>query len=78
MKKWFMHIMVLALFAVLLVPVAAQDDITLEPFEDDQFAIQGVVPQGWETLAPGSLSPDGGMTVLVQQAAPGATAEQLL
>ncbi|MCA9884843.1 MAG: beta-lactamase family protein [Anaerolineae bacterium] len=78
MKKWFLNMLVLALAAVLLVPVMAQDTITLVPFEDETFGIQGLMPEGWVTLAPGSISPDGGLTVLVQQAAPGVTPEQLL
>lgn len=78
MKTWVMRILAMTMAMMLLVPVAAQEDITLVPFTDETFGITGVRPEDWTELAPGSLSPDGGMTILVQQAAPGATADQIL
>ncbi len=78
MKSWIMRLLALLAVFALLVPVMAQDEVTLESFTDDTFAIAGVQPADWEELGPGVVSPDGGMTILIQQAAPGATPEQVL
>jgi hypothetical protein len=54
--------------------------ITLVPFADDAFGLEGVAPDGWAELGPGVRNRGQGATDLVrliQQAAPGMTAEQL-
>lgn len=77
--NWLRAVFVLALL-LLIAPVFAQDEIVLEPFTDENFAIQGVAPQGWQVAAPGvrlrgasAVDP----TSLILQAAPGLSAEQL-
>jgi uncharacterized protein len=50
LMKW------LFLWALLLLTVgivAAQDEITLTPFTDEVFGIQGVLPEGWTKAGPG-------------------------
>jgi pimeloyl-ACP methyl ester carboxylesterase len=52
-------------------PQAADYDMV--PFEDAQLNIQGLVPDGWKKLGPGTYTPTGAVTDLaglVQQAAP--------
>jgi CubicO group peptidase (beta-lactamase class C family) len=79
MKTWIVRVLTLfTAFALLIVPVAAQDTVPLEPFTDENFGIIGLHPADWQALGPGTRSPDGGVTVLAQQAAPGASAEQVL
>ncbi|MBC7812286.1 MAG: hypothetical protein H7175_14115, partial [Burkholderiales bacterium] len=43
---------VLALLATAL-PIFAQDRITLEPFTNASFGIEGIKPEGWESAGPG-------------------------
>ncbi len=55
--------------------------ITLVPFESETFGITGVVPEGWTEASPGvyvrgSNALDG--TVIIQQAVPGVSADDLL
>jgi CubicO group peptidase (beta-lactamase class C family)/pimeloyl-ACP methyl ester carboxylesterase len=53
----------------------------LVPFESDTFGIQGIVPEGWQEIAPGVFNRGQSPTDaarLIQQAAPGATVEQLV
>jgi CubicO group peptidase (beta-lactamase class C family) len=61
-------------------PEAEAQAIELEPFSNDAMGIQGLVPQGWQEVAPGVYARSSGPTDLVsivQQAAPGTTAEQI-
>lgn len=65
------------------VPGAAAAEVTLEPFTTDIVGTEltGVVPAGWEEVSPGAFArQETGLdpTVIVQQVAPGAVAEQLL
>jgi len=65
--------------------VSAQDatpaaDITLAPYNDELFGIQGVLPDGWTRAAPGVYArgqDTGDVTLLAQQAAP-ATLDQVV
>lgn len=54
--------------------------VELEPFTSETFGIRGMVPEGWEEIAPGAYNrgaaPDD-LVRIIQQAAPRATAEQL-
>ncbi len=55
--------------------------VTLIPFENDQFGITGVVPEGWTEVVAGTYSRGNSgldQTVIIQQAAPGVAPEQLL
>jgi len=53
MMKTLMRLsVVLALLATAL-PIFAQDTITLEPFTDASFGVQGIKPEGWESAGPG-------------------------
>lgn len=59
---------------------APPGDTTLAPFTDDTFGLEGVAPEGWAELGPGVRNRGQSATDLVrllQQAAPGMTAEQL-
>ena len=85
MRKFLLALLILTL---MVTPVAAQDDdsITLIPFRDNAFEISGVVPDGWNEVAPGVLSRGdeasaGNLAQIVQQAAalpPDALLEALL
>lgn len=66
------------LLVSLLVPVAAQDEITFQTETIDAFQISISVPEGWQSLGTGAYSPDGGTTILVQQMNIGITPNQLL
>jgi CubicO group peptidase (beta-lactamase class C family) len=59
---------------------AAPAAIELEPFANEAMGIEGVKPVGWDEIAPGAYNRGESATDLVrliQQAAPGTTAEQL-
>ncbi|MBN1965845.1 MAG: beta-lactamase family protein, partial [Anaerolineae bacterium] len=81
----YTRVLVLLLVVVLALtptlPVLAQDgEITLLPFEDATFGIQGLVPEGWTAAGPGVQARAASatdVTTLIQQAAPGMSAEQL-
>jgi pimeloyl-ACP methyl ester carboxylesterase len=63
------------------VPGGTAEAITLIPFENEMFGISGVAPEGWVEAAPGVYARGSSgldQTVLIQQAAPGVGAEQLL
>lgn len=70
--------------ALALSPVAAaraQEAVTLTPFTNATFGITGVAPDGWAEAAPGVFqrrASAADLTSLIQQAAPGMTAAQLL
>jgi CubicO group peptidase (beta-lactamase class C family) len=54
--------------------------LEFEPFTNEAMGIQGIVPQGWQEVAPGVYSRGDGpadLVSLIQQAAPGMTAEQI-
>lgn len=62
-------------------PEAEPADLEFEPFTDEAMGIQGIVPQGWQQAAPGIYARGSGpadLVSLVQQAAPGMTAEQIV
>lgn len=67
-------LVILALVAVLVMPAAAQTEggeIVLVPFEDPNYQIEGVIPEGWQALGQGLYSPDPeDFTLLALQAAP--------
>src|SRR5687768_8724811 len=76
LTKW---LFLLALMLLAVGVVAAQDEITLTPFSDDAFGIQGVLPEGWTEIGLGAYVREpgtSGATTLVQQAAY-ATVEQV-
>jgi uncharacterized protein len=50
LTKW---LFLLALMLLSIGVAAAQDEITLTPFSDDAFGIQGVLPEGWTKAGPG-------------------------
>ncbi len=82
-NRWLGSLLAVALVLGLAAPVLAQggEEITLVPFASETFGIEGVVPQGWSEAAPGIYARGAGMgdlTSLIQQAAPGMTAEQLV
>jgi pimeloyl-ACP methyl ester carboxylesterase len=57
------------------------EEITLVPFENELFGIMGVVPEGWMEVTAGTYSRGSSgldQTVIIQQAALGVSAEQLL
>jgi hypothetical protein len=59
----------------------AAEEIVLVPFENALFGIMGVVPEGWTEVTAGTYSRGRSgldQTAIVQQAAPGVPAEQLL
>jgi CubicO group peptidase (beta-lactamase class C family) len=62
-------------------PVLSQDgEITLVPFTDETFGVEGVIPEGWSEAGPGVYVRGegvGDLTSLIIQAAPGMTAETL-
>ena len=56
-----------------------ETEITLVPFTDEILGISGVVPEGWEELAPGIYARSAlGLVAIVQQAVPGIGADDLL
>jgi hypothetical protein len=81
MKNLSRCLLVLVLLAAPAAFALAQgDEITLVPFTNEIFGVQGLVPEGWQMVAPGLYARGGGptdITMLVQQAAP-VTVEQLL
>ncbi|NWG17544.1 MAG: alpha/beta hydrolase [Chloroflexi bacterium] len=79
MKTCLRTILVLALLVVPALALAQAGDITLVPFTNEIFGVQGVVPEGWQMVAPGIYARGSGpadLTVLAQQSAP-VTIEQL-
>lgn len=57
------------------VPAAA---VTLEPFESSEFGIKGVVPKGWEEIAPGVYAQSSSAQIaIVQHALPGSREDAL-
>lgn len=59
--------------------VLPSGDFTLITFENQQFGIQGVIPEGWQELAPGVYAESmSSTTVLIEQAVPGMGADQLV
>ncbi len=72
----------LLVMALPLAATSAQDggEITLVPFTDETFGLQGVIPDGWTKAGPGIYARGSGaldVTSLIIQAAPGMTAEAL-
>lgn len=68
--------------AATVAPVAEEMTaaVPLEPFLNDTFGIRGMVPAGWAEIAPGAYNRGAApndIVRLVQQAAPGATEDQL-
>lgn len=50
--------------------------VSLEPFTSETFGISGVIPEGWQELAPGTYAESmAGTVVIIQQAAPVAADE---
>ncbi|NLX09549.1 MAG: beta-lactamase family protein [Chloroflexi bacterium] len=75
---------VLLVLALALGPLGAAlaqgDEITLVPFTNETFGLQGMIPEGWNEAAPGVYARGAGMTdlaSLIIQAAPGMTADAL-
>ena len=84
--KTYARLLGVLLVALLILPplaaASAQDggEITLVPFTNETFGIQGLVPEGWREAAPGiyaraSSALDG--VSLIQQAVPGMSAADL-
>lgn len=67
---------VVAVLMLALVPaVAAQDEITLTPVENESFLLAGVVPEGWQFAGPGlyaRASGPGDVVLVALQSAPAA------
>lgn len=75
LKRRFISVSLLLLLLITLIApgLAQDDDITLEAFTSDTFAIQGERPAGWTEAAPGVYARGASMTdttVLLLQAAP--------
>lgn len=73
MKAISRRLLVLVLVFSLLIPVAAQESITLVPFEDPAYEITGVLPDGWAKITTGIYARGDMMndsTLLAVQAAP--------
>ncbi|MBI5931567.1 MAG: alpha/beta fold hydrolase [Chloroflexi bacterium] len=82
MKKWI-SLILLAIVLALPNPgivVGQGDELTLVPFTDESFGIQGVVPDGWQEIAPGVYARGNGPTdvVLVAEQATPSTADATL
>ncbi len=63
------------------VPSEENEAITLVPFSNSTFGIEGVVPEGWEEVQIGTYSRGNSgldQTLIIQQGAPGVSADQLL
>ncbi len=63
------------------VPNDSNEVITLRPFENSDLGIAGVIPDGWEMAGPGVYARGKSaldQTVIIQQATPSASVEQLL
>ena len=59
--------------------VVQEAEITLVPFSDETFGVEGVVPEGWIELGPGAYGRSAlGLIHIAQQAVPGTGANQLL
>ncbi len=72
----------LLVVALPLATTSAQDggEITLVPFTDETFGLQGLIPDGWTKAGPGVYARGSGaldVTSLILQAAPGMTADAL-
>ncbi len=73
-------VIILALGSVLPALAQGEGEITLVPFESPVFGLAGIVPEGWSEASPGVYARGAGMgdlTTLIQQAAPGMTADAL-
>lgn len=77
MKRLLKRIPIIIVFILLMMlPVALAQDaqaITLIPFEDETYGVQGVIPEGWSQIAPGVHRRGSSPTdaaLIVQQAAP--------
>ena len=81
MKHGLRWILCLLVLLALVAPVLAQDDtVTLVPFTDENFGVQGVIPEDWQGMGNGlyGRSPaTNDITLLALQAVP-ASADQLL
>ncbi|MFO7321725.1 MAG: serine hydrolase domain-containing protein [Chloroflexota bacterium] len=79
--KFYLRVLVLTALLLLTAPVLAQDgEVTLVPFSNELFGVEGVIPQGWTEAAPGVYArgqDETDITSLIVQAAPGMTAEAL-
>jgi hypothetical protein len=72
MNTLFRLLIVLLAAATTTLAAAQADEITLEPYTDERFAIQSLVPRGWTEVSPGlyaRASTQGDLTWIVQQSA---------
>lgn len=61
-----------ACLATIAAPNFVLDTIAMEPFSSSMFSIEGVIPAGWQEIAPGTYAASAaGQTALLQQALPG-------
>lgn len=72
--------LLLGLLLLSAIPALAQDDstLTLTPYTDEAFEIQGVAPEGWQNAGPGlraRQSAPGDIVLIAQQAAPATLAQ---
>lgn len=79
-KKFGVAVLAALIVLAMLAPagVFAQDDgatVTFVPFTNDNFAISGIVPEGWMSGGPGLHVPGQGVTALLQQSMPGPRAQ---
>ncbi|MBL8164710.1 MAG: alpha/beta hydrolase [Anaerolineae bacterium] len=78
-KRWLLGLLVVALLALGAGAALAQD-VNLTPFEDETFGFNTLVPEGWQTVAPGvrtRASTTTDFAVLAQQSAPLSAADLL-
>jgi pimeloyl-ACP methyl ester carboxylesterase len=80
--RWLGIVLVVLMLLPPLAALQAQGggEITLVPFTNDTFGIQGVVPEGWREAGPGIYARGGSgvdLATLIVQAAPGMTADAL-
>jgi uncharacterized protein len=70
LMRWGLSVLMMLLA---IVPVLAQDQLTLTPFTDNNYEISGVAPDGWTNAGPGALARQKDahdVTVIVQQTLP--------
>lgn len=78
--EWFPQEALQAKLDEILVAYAAMFNIKLEPYENSELGISGLLPKGWNELEPGAYArgnPDEDPTLIVQLSAPGQSAESL-
>lgn len=81
MPVWLLSVLVLLSLLPVVALAQGGDEIVLEPYERDDFAISGVKPVGWAEVASGAYARSddpADLVIILQQAAAGVTADVIV